>query len=60
MAKAMTIMGMVVAGLFTLVFGLDLVIGVPFQSASSIMDLGMLVCSLILGYLSFNAFRDIR
>ncbi|TWT33840.1 hypothetical protein KOR34_36740 [Posidoniimonas corsicana] len=60
MAKVMTIIGMVVAGLFALVFGLDLVIGVPFQTASGTMDIGMLVCSLILGYLSFNAFRDIR
>lgn len=56
----MTMIGMVVAGLLAVVFALDLAIGVPFASASMPMDIGMLVCSLIVAYLSFNAFRDIR
>ncbi|TWT77849.1 hypothetical protein Pla123a_16470 [Posidoniimonas polymericola] len=60
MAKAMTMIGMVVAGLLAVMFALDLAVGVPFAAASAPMDIGMLLCSLILGYLSFNAFRDIR
>lgn len=60
MGKAMTMIGMVVAGLLAVVFALDMAIGVPFASASMPMDIGMLVCSLIVAYLSFNAFRDIR
>ncbi len=60
MAKAMTVAGMVVAGLFVLLFGMDLALGIPFQRASTIVDLGFLFSSLVLGYLSWNAFRDIK
>lgn len=60
MGKVMAMGGMVVAGLVTLIFGLDLVAGVPFQGVSTPMDIGFVVCGLILGYLSWNAFRDIR
>lgn len=58
MAKALTIGGMIVAALLAIAFGLDLAIGVPFSGASMLIDIGMLFSSLVLGYLSFNAFRD--
>ncbi|MCA9240094.1 MAG: hypothetical protein KDA37_07845 [Planctomycetales bacterium] len=58
MAKAMTILGMVVAALLVMVFALDLLAGQPFGKASPMMDIGLLVCSLILAYSSWNAFRD--
>ncbi|QDU88341.1 hypothetical protein Pla175_17160 [Pirellulimonas nuda] len=60
MAKAMTIGGMVVAGLLALVFGLDLILGVPFDGASTWMDIGFLLCGLILGYMSWNAFKGAK
>jgi hypothetical protein len=62
MGKAMSIAGMVVAGLLVLVFGLDLVpgLGIPFNGAEKITDAGFLISAAILGYLSWNAFRDSR
>lgn len=60
MAKAMTIGGMIVAGLLSLAFGLDLVLGVPFHGANRVMDAGFLVSGLILGYLGWNALRDAK
>ncbi|MEN1680388.1 MAG: hypothetical protein AAGJ46_12415 [Planctomycetota bacterium] len=60
MAKALTIAGMVVAGLTAVAFGMDMVLGFPFQGASTLMDVGSLIAALILGYLSWNAFSDIR
>ena len=60
MPKAMTIFGMVVAGLLTLVFALDLIVGIPFQGAKWGMDLGVLIAAAILGFLSFTTFREQR
>ncbi len=58
MSKAMSIGSMVVAAIIALVFTLDIAIGKPFHGASSMMDICFIVCALILGYLSFDAFRD--
>lgn len=58
MAKAMSISGMIVAGLIALVFIADLAIGVPFGGVGKLTDVGFVLSSLILGYLSWNAFRD--
>jgi hypothetical protein len=60
MAKAMSIAGMVVAGLLTLVFAADLAIKVPFGRVGPATDIGFLISAVILGYLSWNAFRDNR
>lgn len=60
MARAMTVAGMVIAGLIVLVFGMDLALGVPFERASPTFDIGLLVCGLALLYSSWNAFRDVR
>ncbi|HVA46089.1 MAG TPA: hypothetical protein VNH11_06915 [Pirellulales bacterium] len=59
MPKALTISGLVVACLLLLLFGLDLALGVPFGKASIMMDVGFVICSLILAYMSWLAFRDI-
>ncbi len=59
MAKAMTIGGMAVAGLTALVFGLDLVAKFPFQRVNLLMDIGFFLCALILGYLSWRAYREV-
>jgi len=58
MPKALCISGMVVAGLLLLFFGLDLAAGVPFGGASTMMDLGFVVCAAILGYLSWATYRE--
>ncbi|MEM9184964.1 MAG: hypothetical protein AAGB00_00540 [Planctomycetota bacterium] len=60
MAKALTIGGMVVAGLTVAAFGMDMVLGFPFEGANMTIDIGFVVAGLILGYLSFNAFGDVR
>ncbi len=59
MAKVMTFGGMAVAGLTLLIFGLDLVIGIPFSRANALIDIGFVLSAGILGYLSWNAFRDV-
>jgi hypothetical protein len=58
MAKAMSIAGMVVAGLLTLIFTADLAVGIPFGRVELTTDVGFLASAVILGYLSWNAFRD--
>lgn len=58
MAKAMSIAGMIVAGLIALIFTADLALKFPFGRVGTLTDVGFLVSSLILAYLSWNAFRD--
>jgi len=58
MPKVLCILGMVVAVLLLLVFGLDLATQFPFGGASAMMSIGFIVASLILVYLSWSAFRE--
>ena len=58
MPKALCIVGTAVTVLLLLAFGLDLAVEFPFHRASAIMDVGFLVCSLILGYLSWMTLRE--
>ena len=60
MPKALTIIGMLVAALLLLVFALDLALGIPFggSSASSSMDIGMIICGAILFFLSWTTYRE--
>jgi hypothetical protein len=58
MAKAMSIAGMIVAGLIALIFIADLALGIPFRRVGTMTDVGFVVSALILAYLSWNAFRD--
>jgi hypothetical protein len=60
MPKALTVMGMVVAGLIALVFVFDLVLAVPFYKANKTMDVCFIICALILGYLSWSTFKEQR
>ncbi len=60
MSKALTIFGMVVAGLVALVFTADMALGIPFEGADWKMDIGAIIAAGILGYLSWDAFRDAR
>jgi hypothetical protein len=59
MPKALTISGMVIAGLLVLMFGLDLAVGVPFGKASIAMDLAILICGAALGYMSWSTYREL-
>lgn len=58
MAKAFSVFGMVVAIIFLLVFTLDLALGMPFSKASIVADIGFIISSLILGYLSWTTYRE--
>ena len=60
MGKAMSIGAMVVAGLLAFLFAFDLILAFPFGGAQPLMDIGFIVCALILGYLSWSALRDNR
>lgn len=60
MSKALTIVGMVVAGLVGLTFAVDLALEIPFDRASTTMDVGAIIASAILGYLSWDAFREAK
>lgn len=60
MSKALTIFGMVVAGLLTLMFTLDLAAGIPFGGAQMTMNIGGIIAGAILGYVSFSTFREQR
>lgn len=60
MAKAMSIAGMAIAGLIAVLFGLDLVLGIPFGGQSPLADVTFVICGGILGYLGWNAYRDAR
>ncbi len=60
MPKALTISAMVIAALLFLLFGLDLAIGIPFGQASIVMDVGVLLSSALLGYMSWSVYREIK
>jgi drug/metabolite transporter (DMT)-like permease len=60
MSKALTILGMVVAGILGVVFLLDWILGFPFNGADWRMNLGAVIAAALLGYLSWDAMRDVR
>jgi hypothetical protein len=58
MPKALCFVGTAVTVLLLLAFGLDLAVKFPFHGASMTMDIGCLVCALILGYLSWTTLKE--
>lgn len=60
MPKALTITGMVVSGLLLLLFGLDLALAMPFRRPSMLLDATFVICSLILAYLSWSTYRELK
>lgn len=60
MPRALTITGLIVAVLVLLIFGLDLALKVPFKRDNWMMDVGFIICAVILGYLSWTAFRELK
>ncbi len=58
MGRALAIFGMVASGLLLVVFSLDMALGLPFYGASTLMDVCFIICSAILGYLSWSTFQE--
>ena len=58
MAKALCILGLAISALVLIVFGLDLAMGTPFNGASKMMDIGFIICSGLLAYLSWSTLRE--
>lgn len=49
-----------VSAALVLLFGFDLLTGIPFKRASVLFDVTNVICGLALGYLSWNTHRDWR
>ena len=60
MSKAFCIAGAVVAILLLLVFGIDLGTGFPFDRQAWWLDIFMVLCSGMLGYISWATFRTLK
>ena len=58
MSKALTIVGMVVAALLLVFFGMDFFADVPFGAESKTMNIGAMIAGAILAYISFSTFRE--
>ena len=58
MPKALCLVGSVVAVLLLLVFGLDLAVGFPFNRVSMLMDVGCLIASAALGFISWTTLKE--
>lgn len=54
MSKLLGFGGMVIAGLIAILFVADLAVGIPFERASLAVDIGFIVASLIVAYLSWS------
>lgn len=59
MAKALCIIGMVIAVLLLALFLLDLAIEYPFGRASFFMDVAFILCAGGLGYMSWSSYKDL-
>lgn len=61
MEKYMCYGALGVAGLFMLLFILDLIVGIPFGGGPFIVgDIFGIIVSGMVGYLGFNALRDLK
>ncbi len=61
MEKKLCIGSMAVAGVMLLLFLLDLIVGFPFGGGGFVtIDVIGLLASVILAYLGFSAYRDVR
>ena len=61
MEKYMCYGALGVAGLFMLLFILDLIVGIPFGGGPFIVgDIFGIIVSGMVGYLGFNAMRDLK
>lgn len=58
MAKGLSVAGLVTSILLMLVFGLDLFAGIPFGQPDMTLDIGFVICSALLAYMSFTTLRE--
>jgi len=59
MPKVLCLAGMVIAIFVFAIFLLDLVLAWPFEKASWGLDATFVSCAVLLGYLSWTAFREL-
>jgi hypothetical protein len=61
-SKKMVVAAMICAGVVAIAAISDLAIGIPFAGRQQTMmfDIVMLVCAAIVGYLSWDAYKDLR
>jgi len=60
MPKALCILGTAISVLLLVIFGLDLATKFPFGRESAVMDVGFILASGVLAYLSFTTMREQR
>lgn len=60
MTKTLPLVGMMIAGLVAVLFVADLAAGFPFQRVSIAADVGFLVSSLIIAYMSWSLLEKPR
>jgi hypothetical protein len=58
MARAMCVIGIIVALVLVLLFGTDAFLKVPFRGASMMMNVAMIVAGFMLGYTSWATLRE--
>jgi hypothetical protein len=58
--KTLPLVGMMIAGLVAVLFVADLAAGFPFQRVSIAADIGFLVSSLIIAYMSWSLLEKPR
>lgn len=58
MSKGLAITALVIAIFIFLFFGLDLVSGYPFGQPSMLLDIGFVICAIILAYMSWTTYRE--
>ena len=58
MPRLMCVIGIIVAILLVLLFGLDAFLKVPFAAASMTMNVAMIIAGVVLGYVSWATLRE--
>jgi hypothetical protein len=60
MPKALCILGTAISVLLLVLFGLDLATTFPFGREAAVMDVGFVIASGVLAYVSFTTMREQR
>jgi len=58
MAKILSLIGLILASLIILLFGIDLAIEFPFRRANTMMDIAFVLCGAALAYMSWATMRE--
>jgi hypothetical protein len=60
--KKMAVASMIAAGLVGLAAICDLIIGIPFSGSEFVRttDILFIICAAIVGYLAYDAYKDLR